>query len=527
LRFTSLEALLRSLEEPPTAPGLVRTPDAEDHEALRALARDETIVRLAANPDTVRLLWDVCGIPDYRKLMTGAHVHLLDRIYRHLMSDDGQLPEDWVARMVNQLDRSDGDIDTLSTRIAHVRTWTYVSHRANWLADPAAWQERTRSVEDRLSDGLHERLTLRFIDRRTAVLVRRMKDGGALDAVVAEDGAVTVEGQFVGRLDGFRFVADTAGTPREGKALLAAAKRALRGEISRRAASLAADPDDQFAVDDRARVLWRGAPVARLVAGDEALAPRLAPSTGELIAPADADTVQRRLEAWLDDYLGATVGPLLRARAADLGAPARGLVHQLGETLGAVARRAVARQVRALTAEDRKALARLDVRLGHEAVFVNSIHGVRALETRALLWAVNAKRERVPAVPTNGHGSIEVDPGLPRAYYAAIGFRAFGARALRVDVVERVAARARGLARGGPFAPGPELRGLAGCTTGGLDDVLAGLGFRAQPPDADGTTRFAAPERRRRRRAGRAPARARAVDPASPFAKLAGLHRGT
>ncbi len=526
LRFTSLKALIRSLEEPPPAAGLLRTPDAEDHMALHTLALDADIARLAANPDAVRLLWEVCRVPDYRKLMTGAHAQFLGTIYRHLMSDDGRLPEDWVARLVRQLDRTDGDIDTLSTRIAHVRTWTYVSHRNGWLADPDAWQEHTRSIEDRLSDALHERLTERFIDRRTAVLVRSMKHGGAVDAAVAEDGTVKVEGYFVGRLDGFRFVADTAAEPHEGKALLAAAKRALKGEIGRRAATLAADADAAFRVDDRARVLWRGAPVARLVAGDEALAPRLVPLAGELTAPSAVEAVMGRLNEWLDGYLGATVGPLLRARAADLNGPARGLVHQLGEALGSVPRRVAARQVQALSPGDRKALARLDVRLGHEAVFVSSMLGPCALAARALLWAVHAKHKRVPAVPADGRASVEFDQALPRAFYGAIGYRVFGSRALRIDVVERLAARARSLARKGPFAPGPEFGGPAGCTTDELADVLAGLGFRPRPPDANGLTRFAAPAKRRRRAARAAPSK-RADDSASPFAKLAELRLGT
>ena len=530
LRFTSLKALIRSLEEPSPVAGLVRTPDAGDHRTLRALARDETIAGLAAGPDAVRLLWEVCQIPDYRKLMTGAHVHLVGRIYQHLMSGDGRLPEDWVARLVKRLDRSDGDIDTLSTRIAHVRTWTYVSHRTGWLADAGSWQGLTRGIEDRLSDALHERLIHRFIDRRTAVLVRRMKHGGELDADVAGDGAVSVEGHFIGRLDGFRFVADSASAPYEGKALRRAAKRALKGEIARRTADLAADADEAFAVDDHARVLWRGAAVARLVAGTEPLAPRLEPVTSELLSPSARDMVKRRLEAWLDGYLGATVGPLLRvlrARAAELGGPARGLVHQLGEALGTVSRRAAARQVWALAAADRKTLARLGVRLGREGVYLSSMLKPRALQACALLWAVYAKQPRVPAAPTDGRGSVIFDEALPPAFYAAVGYRIFGRRALRVDVVERLAARAHMLARLGPFAPGPALRRLTGCTADELAEVLGGLGYRLQPPDADGVARFSAPVRRRRKRAGGAPARPRASDPASPFAKLAELRLGT
>ena len=527
LRFTSLKALLGSLEAPPPAPGLARAPDADDYLALAALARDDEIAALATTPDAVGRLWEVCRIPDYRKLMADAHVRLLDRIYRHLMQGDGHLPDDWVARLVARHDRSDGDIDTLAARIAHIRTWTYVSHRTGWLADAAHWQERTRAIEDRLSDALHERLTEQFIDRRTAVLVRRMKDDGDIAASVADDGAVEVEGHFIGRLEGFRFIADAASAPHESKALRRAAKRGLKGEIAKSVAALVADADAAFGVDERAQVLWRGRPVARLVAGTAALAPRLEPAASDLLDGLASDKVRRRLDAWLAGYLRATVGPLLGADAGALSGPVRGLLFQLGEGLGAVPRRAVARQLQALKPEDRKALAARDVRLGREAVFVRGLLKPRALAARALLWAVHAKQPRVPSAPDGGRVSVVVDEALPVGFYAAIGYRVFGRRALRLDIVERVAAAARRLAREGPFEPAAELAALAGCTAEELDEVLVGLGYRRQAADDDSAPRYAAPGRTRGGKPRRAPRRPSKADPASPFAKLAGLRSGT
>ncbi|MFQ5784644.1 MAG: helicase-related protein [Alphaproteobacteria bacterium] len=527
LRFTSLKALIRSLEAPPPAPGLTRAPDADDHLTLAALARDPAIAGLASTPDAVRLLWEVCRIPDYRKIMADAHVRLLGRIYRHLMEGDGRLPDDWVARRLSTLDRTDGDIDTLATRIAHTRTWTYVSNRTGWLADPADWQARARAVEDRLSDALHERLTQRFIDRRTALLVRRMKRGGELVAAVGEDGEVTVEGQFIGRLAGFRFVPDATSAPYEGKALWNAAKRALRDVIAGRAATLVADAADAFAADDRARVLWRGSPVARLVPGSGPLALRVEMLASELLSTPLRDRIARRLEAWLSGHLEAGIEPFKRAETAGLRGPARGLVYQLGEAFGALPRREVARGIRALSAEDRKALARLGVRLGSESVYLSDMLKPRHLEARALLWAVHANDGRVPARPPAGRVSVAVEDGVPAAFYAAIGYRVFGARAFRVDIVERVAARARKLARLGPFAPGPELMALSGCGTGELEAMLAGLGYRRGAPDGDGVARFCPPERRPGRKPKKTARRKTTGESVSPFAKLAGLRIGS
>ena len=247
----------------------------------------------------------------------------------------------------------------------------------------------------------------------------------------------------------------------------------------------------------------------------------------ELLDGPASDKVRRRLDAWLAGYLRATVGPLLGADAGALSGPVRGLLFQLGEGLGAVPRRAVARQLQALKPEDRKALAARDVRLGREAVFVRGLLKPRALGARALLWAVHAKQPRVPPAPDGGRVSVVVDEALPVGFYAAIGYRVFGRRALRLDIVERVAAAARRLAREGPFEPAAELAALAGCTAEELDEVLAGLGYRRQEADDDSAPRYAAPGRTRGGKPRRAPRRPRKADPASPFAKLAGLRSGT
>src|SRR5215468_4754836 len=207
LDFASPERLLRSLDQRPPSPALVRAREAEDQQALAALARDPELARLASGPAGVRLLWEVCQIPDFRKILSDAHVRLLGQIFRHL-AIDRRLPADWVAGQISRLDRVDGDIDTLVGRIAHIRTWTFVAHRALWLEDPAHWQERSRAIEDRLSDALHDRLTQRFVDRRHAVLARCLKDGRALAGAVTRAGEVMVEGHRVGHLAGFRFEPD-------------------------------------------------------------------------------------------------------------------------------------------------------------------------------------------------------------------------------------------------------------------------------------------------------------------------------
>jgi ATP-dependent RNA helicase SUPV3L1/SUV3 len=522
LNYDSPADLLRSLEERPHAPGLVSAREADDHLALRALARQPDIARLAHHRAAVRLLWEVCQIPDFRKVMSDTHARLLGQIYRHLAGPQERLPSDWVAKQVQRLDRVDGDIDTLMARIAHIRTWTYIAHRPDWLAGAAQWQERARAIEDKLSDALHDRITQRFVDRRSAFLVRQLASDRELLSSVSHAGEVKVEGHYVGRLDGFRFLPDGGADGAEAKTLLAAANRVLRGEIAERAKRLVAADDDEFALRPDGMVTWRAGAVGRLLPGDTALRPKLETLPGDFLEGDLRESVRRRLTGFVRDALRRGLAPLFHAREAELGGAARGLVFQLGEALGSLPAAQVASQRHALGPGDRKALARLGVRLGTEAVYLDALLKPRAAGLRGLLWAVMSGAP----VPRPPRGTAERrDPAIPDSAYAAMGWRVLGPCVLRVDRIERLAAAARRLARQGPFAATPALASLAGCAVEELAAVLPPLGYRAVLGEG-GITFHARPRRAerpsddkpgKRRRARRKP-EAAAAD--GPFAKL-------
>ncbi|MEM8554359.1 MAG: helicase-related protein, partial [Pseudomonadota bacterium] len=226
LDFSGLGRLIRSLEEFTDDEWLTRARDADDVLALKSLAASLDVRNRANNTKSIRLLWDVCRIPDFRGISETEHATLLERIFQFL-HDQNRIPDDWMADQVRRIDRTEGDIDALSKRLAYIRTWTYVAQRVGWLDDESHWRGVTRAVEDRLSDALHERLTQRFVDRRTSVLLRRLKQKESLVAEVNDKGEVTVEGEFVGRLEGFRFRQDESATGSEAKTPRSAALQAL------------------------------------------------------------------------------------------------------------------------------------------------------------------------------------------------------------------------------------------------------------------------------------------------------------
>ena len=523
LHFDSPQALIRSLEAPPPLDCLNRARDADDYLALRSLSGDPDVAALARGRTRVRLLWEVCQIPDFRKTMQESHSRLLGQIFMHLAGQAAALPVDWVARQMSALDRVDGDIDTLANRIAHTRTWTYVSHRTDWLHDARHWQERARAIEDRLSDALHERLTQRFVDRRTAILLQKLTDKDALTASVGGDGEVLVEGHYLGRLTGLSFAPDATAAGAEGRALRAAASRALTLELSARAAALAGAENASISLGGDGRLWWREAPLARLSAGDHVLRPRVHLLAGDQIEAADRDRVQRRLEGWLTQHIETVLGALDRLQSADLTGAARGLAFQLGEALGMVQRKAVAAQINALNAADRALLKQHGVRIGHASVFLPALLKPAATQLSCLLWAV---RERLPppAPPPPGRVSLAADAAVPPGYWQAAGFRIFGELAVRADMVERLATAAHKLGKSGPFPATAELASLIGCSREQLTPILRSLGY--QPQQSAEGTRFA---RRGKPKPGRArnqtPPAVRVADATSPFARLKDIAR--
>ena len=479
LRFQSVGALLKSLDERPPAAGLVQARNADDHRSLQLLARHDDVMALATHPGAVRLLWEVCQIPDFRKIMSDSHARFLAHCFVQLAGPEGRLSGPWIGAQMAQLDRLDGDIDTLMTRIAHIRTWTYITHRGDWVDSAADWQERARGIEDRLSDALHDRITQRFVDRRSAFLARHLAGDGELLASVDKEGAVRVEGTPVGRLDGFRFVPDAS----EGAAirtLLTAANRVLRTEVAARARRLANDGDQAFTLDAAGRLHWQGGPVGRLVAGDAILAPRVELQAGDFLNGEVRERARQRLQLFVKGEIERRLAPLFAAQALPLQGISRGLVFQLVDALGCLATHDAAAPLRALDRQTRRSLGRVGVRFGAESVYIEPLLGAESARFRALLWAVRHGRA-VPVLPgARRQGrAIAVDPDLPASFYAAIGRRVVGGWALRPDRLERLAAMLRERARAGRFVADAELSAAAGAPIGELRRIVTALGYRA------------------------------------------------
>ena len=533
LDFSTVDTLLASLEMPPPLPFLFRKGDALDHQALAALASRPEILAAATNSHAVRLLWDVACIPDFRQSLNENHYDMLAGIYAALAAQ-GVLGSDMVAKAMGQLDRLDGDLDTLMTRLAYIRTWTYITHRSDWTDSPAQWQDRARQIEDRLSDCLHSRLSERFVDRRAAHLSRRLREKKNLMASVKTDGTVLVEGEEVGVLDGFVFQ-PTLADGEEKSTILAAARRGLPEEIETRVRAFAASATPAFQLDEAGVISWREARVARLVKGDGLYAPRPEVIDSDLLSIDQTQRLHARLNDFVAEHVSDVLSRLLALEspeaiempapgkaapskavpdtatvpADDAGGPtrdeipanppveqpdileepvtklitlsgaAKGIAFTLFEGLGAVRSVEIAHLTKALEESDRPAMARLGLRFGVEAVYLPDMLKPAQIELRALLWNLYSNDSGAfHAPPPAGRVTIDSVKNVPDEFWLAVGYRRLGGRVMRVDMVERVALLVRTAARDGQFKITEDMLSLAGATREQMGAMLLDMQCR-------------------------------------------------
>lgn len=526
--FASIEALVDSLERRPDHPALWAAPQAVDLAVLKRLTEESWVRDRVRSPAMVARLWAACGLPDFRKLGVDPHARFVGRVFRHLSEGSGVIAHQWFADEIQRLDRLDGDVETLAGRIAAVRSWAYIAHRRDWLADPAHWADRTRNIEERLSDALHASLQQRFVDKRTTVLLRQIgADPRQLPVTIGDRGEVQVEGHELGRLEGFRFVVASDARAADKRMLLAAAERRLGSELTRRAEALAAAGDERFALspDDATggpTVKWDAVTVARLEAGTALSRPRLRLDRSlDSIEQRHRDAVSVRIAGWLAAQLARHMPLLAAVDAMASDASASGAVRAVAAALrdagGAVPRDAVRDAVDALTPEDRRLLRRAGVTIGTLDLFDPRMLKPGAQKLRATLIAARDGRAMAPPPPVGA----TVLPATP----ARFGYRSCGAEAVRIDLAERIA-RAAHDARAGrrPFAPDPALATSIGLGAEGLARLMADLGFR-RDADADGASRWAWRGRRTARDKDAASSRVAVPRPGNPFAALREMAR--
>ncbi|WP_438986552.1 helicase-related protein [Marivivens donghaensis] len=480
LQFGSVTRLIQTLEQRTDDPWLTRVRESDDLAALRNLSQDAEVVARASDGPSVQLLWDVCRIPDFRGISRNEHANLLREIFNFL-HQHGQVPDDWFARQVKRIDRTDGDIDTLSKRLAYIRTWTYVAQRREWLRDETHWRDATRAVEDRLSDALHDALTQRFVDRRTSVLLRRLKQKEGLVAEVNDQGEVTVGGEYVGKLEGFRFRMDKTGSPDEAKTLRQASVQALAPQFHLRADRFYNAPDTEIDYTEQGGLMWGEHAVGKLVATQDAMKPQVVAFVDEEAGDDVAQKVQRRLQHFIDRKIAALFEPMLNMQRDEaLSGMAKGFAFRLAEGFGILPRGEVADDVKQLDQDARGALRKHGVRFGQFTIFMPLLLKPAPTRLRLVLWSLANKLDEFPEAPPPGLVTVPASKDAVPGYYAMAGYRAAGERAVRIDMLERLADMLRDKDSRGGFEANPDMLSITGMTLEQFADLMQGLGYKAE-----------------------------------------------
>ena len=472
-RLDTLATLLRDLEAKPDLEQLTPAPEAIDLAVLRRLSEDPSITADLADAGQVRRFWEACQLPDFRQQGPDTHARFVARLWQDLKG--GHIGADYVAARIAELDRTEGDIDTLQGRIAAIRSWAYICQRPDWVLARDEMAARARAAEARLSDALHQRLTERFVNRRTAVLMRGLgKDAGLLRVALDDAGRVLVEDEAIGHLEGFRFVVDARASHEDRRLLMAAAEKHLPELLAARARQLVEAELGELMLAG-GEIRQGGRTVATLAAGRHASRPRVTLSR-ELGAldKAEHGRLAQALELWLDAEL-APLAPLRQleeaARDPEAGSEVRALLLSLAAGGGTAAREAAG--LANVPKDKRSLLRRLGVTIGSLDVFVPAL---LKPAPRRLLGAIGADERPV---------RLAMEAVIPGAREVPAGYRRAGSQAVRVDMAEklfRAAHDARAKGGGRAFAVDGAMATSMGLTSDNFRKLMREAGFRAGDP---------------------------------------------
>jgi len=497
----SIERLKNSLYLPRPNQNLRRIKGAIDEASFERMIAIPEVTSSINIPVDVRRLWEVCQIPDFRNLTIDAHVRLLQDIYRLILRHGGKIPEDYmdkqVKRLSDTLDISGVGIDILSTRLSQIRTWTYCANKIEWMSNAEEWINRTRHVEDKLSDALHESLTARFIDKRTNALLKTIGAGKDMDVKILDDGQVTIDNHVIGQLDGLKFNLAESASELENKALKAAAEKAVSPEVDRRLTSLCGGTHAIFSLSNSGEILWGGKTIGKIGKGGTVFNPDAELIGGEL----GSENLRHMAQMRMRDFLRAEVEEKLTPLKAlkdlsentEIPAEVRGIAFEIFENYGVLERKHHGAKIKALTQDMRVYLRQSGMTFGQYHLFLRDLMKPKPATLLSLLTSFGAGGDKKPFIPFAGMTSLKSEGDMHSDHYTPdairiAGYAALGPRIIRLDILDRLSKLIRQAQERGPrnsFQIMQEMLSLLGSTLEEVRGVLTAMGFQSQDGEAD------------------------------------------
>ena len=439
LNFNNASALIKSLDERPKKEWLRKIHECEDEKVLKYFLNNMESHNIKNNKDTLELLWECCQIPDFVKKTYGNHIEVVGKVFGFLNGINGKISNDYMRIQLMKLDKLDGNVDSLSNRIANVRTWSYVSNKINWVENQNYWIEKTKLLEDRLSERLHEELTKTFIDKRASILARGLKQDMDFKTEIMENDKVVIDGQFIGNLKGLKFEMDLKAGALETdiKSLKKAARQTVGPELKKRI-QLILDTG-LIEIKNDFKIYWRDFPIAKLEQGKDYLNPEIFIIVDDLLDNKDKQNFSNFIEKWIKEKIELVLKSLIDLKnLKESNSSIKALAYQLYENNGVLKRENVTDYLKKLGQEERKILRELGVKFGRYHIFLYKLLKPEAVSLRILLWKNFHQKFLNLAPPTFGLNFVEDKNAKNKNFMLLCGFENFENYFVRIDILERL-----------------------------------------------------------------------------------------
>ena len=462
LDFNSPENLIASLELRPNKKNLLRTNDSLDESVLRFfLKKGANNIIYHKN---LELLWECCQIPDFEKKAYGQHINIVDKVFNFLSTRKNRIPNTFMKEQLKGLEKDHGNVDLLSHRLSNVRTWSYVANKKNWVENSDYWVQLTKSIEDKLSDKLHDELTKSFIDKKISILSRGLKQDLVLNTKISEDNKIHIDGQLIGELKGLKFLIEVTSKTLDSdiKSIKKAARKGVEEELVKRVKTII--NDSELEISSNNKILWKRNPIARLKRGNDYLSPEIDIIADDALDEISKSNLNNFLSKWLSNYINEVLGDLIKLTKHKINNQyLRGLVFQLYEKNGVVKRSEVNKIVKLIPIEERKKLWGMGIKIGRYHIYLPKMLKPKAVEFRINLWNIFHNLSDKNIIPQSGLNFL-VNAKFEKNFLLLCGFEKFKEFFVRIDILEKLFLKIIEGTKNKKFKINAEMMNLLGCS---------------------------------------------------------------
>ena len=476
LDFKSPELLIASLEKKPNKRNLLRTNDSLDESVLRFFLKKGTNNIIYRK--NLELLWECCQIPDFEKKAYGQHINIVDKVFQFLTTKKNRIPSTFMKNQLKGLEKDHGNVDLLSHRLSNVRTWSYVANKKNWVENSDYWIHLTKSIEDKLSDKLHEELTKSFIDKKISILSRSLKQDLVLNTEINEDNKIYIDGQLIGELKGLKFLIEVTSKTLDTdiKSIKKAARKGIEEELIKRVDRII--NEKKIEIDTNGQITWQGNPIARLKKGNDYLNPLIEIISDESLREDSKIKLSGFINLWLKERINEVIGDLIKLSTYKISNQyLRGLVFQLYENNGVIKRSEVEKIVKLIPANERKKLWGMGIKIGRYHIYLPKMLKPKAVEFRVSLWKIFNNLSSNNRVPKSGLNFF-LDNSYEREFLLLCGFEKFKKFFVRIDILEKLFIKIIEVTKDKKFKINTEMINLIGCSKENFYELMKYMDYK-------------------------------------------------